>query len=177
LTSLSLSKSYLAFNCATRFHTAVAVLLRCAKWQRSSLNVTSRFAGTQFHRLFLDENLCYGPALHAPGQGSLEDAQQASMQAILQAAAVRDGSTVLELGSGWGALAVTGLQTPNTKCASIHTAEVVALMALASSEYTRPASHQQRLTSIHLQFITHRVLCKQSHETQVKPAHIALFAI
>lgn len=55
--------------------------------------------------LFLDPTLTYSSALFAPGD-DLERAQLRKIDAVLDAAAVRPGARVLEIGTGWGALAI-----------------------------------------------------------------------
>ncbi|MGZ4505529.1 MAG: class I SAM-dependent methyltransferase [Nocardioidaceae bacterium] len=60
---------------------------------------------------FLDPTLSYSSALFdgltpAPGQGDLERAQLRKVDAILDAAGVTAGSRVLEIGTGWGTLAI-----------------------------------------------------------------------
>ena len=60
---------------------------------------------------FLDPSLSYSSALfesldEAPTLADLESAQLHKIDAILDAAAVRDGSRVLEVGTGWGTLAI-----------------------------------------------------------------------
>nr|WP_312886985.1 cyclopropane-fatty-acyl-phospholipid synthase family protein [Actinocrinis puniceicyclus] len=66
--------------------------------------------------LFLDESMTYSSALYggAPAGGDESDdearalhrAQLRKIDSILDAAGVREGSNVLEIGSGWGALAM-----------------------------------------------------------------------
>jgi len=61
--------------------------------------------------LFLDPTMSYSCALFdtldpAPAQADHERAQHAKMDAVLDAAGVRDGSRVLEIGTGWGSLAI-----------------------------------------------------------------------
>jgi cyclopropane-fatty-acyl-phospholipid synthase len=67
--------------------------------------------------LFLDETLTYSAALFGPGDGSIEvaaaaqpsdlaDAQRHKIDRLLDAAGVRAGSRVLEIGTGWGELAL-----------------------------------------------------------------------
>jgi cyclopropane-fatty-acyl-phospholipid synthase len=65
-------------------------------------------------RAFLDETMCYSSALFpAAADGSLiasesalPDAQRAKIDRLLDLAGVRDGTGVLEIGTGWGELAV-----------------------------------------------------------------------
>lgn len=54
---------------------------------------------------FLDPTMTYSSALFEPGD-DLKAAQIRKVDAILDAAGVRAGSRVLEIGSGWGALAI-----------------------------------------------------------------------
>ncbi|HVE26124.1 MAG TPA: cyclopropane-fatty-acyl-phospholipid synthase family protein, partial [Sporichthya sp.] len=67
--------------------------------------------------LFLDETMTYSSALFGPGDGSVELAAAASWESLagaqrhkvdrlLDAAGVRAGSRVLEIGTGWGELAL-----------------------------------------------------------------------
>jgi cyclopropane-fatty-acyl-phospholipid synthase len=67
--------------------------------------------------LFLDETMTYSSALFGPGDGSVELAAAASWESLagaqrhkvdrlLDAAGVRSGSRVLEIGTGWGELAL-----------------------------------------------------------------------
>ncbi len=55
--------------------------------------------------LFLDESMTYSSALFAPGD-TLEDAQVRKIDRLLDATGVGPGTRVLEIGTGWGALAI-----------------------------------------------------------------------
>lgn len=64
---------------------------------------------------FLDPSLSYSSALFetlqpAPRQADLETAQLRKVDAVLDAAGVRAGSRVLEIGTGWGTLAIRAAQ-------------------------------------------------------------------
>src|SRR6266536_3114665 len=58
---------------------------------------------------FLDETMTYSSALFEPGD-SLADAQRRKLDAILDLAAVGAGSRGLEIGTGWGSLAIRAAQ-------------------------------------------------------------------
>ena len=58
---------------------------------------------------FLDETMTYSAALFGPGD-DLAAAQRRKIDRILDLAAVGTGSRVLEIGTGWGALAVRAAQ-------------------------------------------------------------------
>jgi cyclopropane-fatty-acyl-phospholipid synthase len=65
--------------------------------------------------LFLDPSLSYSSAIFetldpAPSQDLHEQAQLAKIDAVLDAAAVGAGSRVLEIGTGWGSLAIRAAQ-------------------------------------------------------------------
>jgi cyclopropane-fatty-acyl-phospholipid synthase len=55
---------------------------------------------------FLDDTMTYSCAWFAPGTDDLTAAQERKVDAILDYAGVRAGSRVLEIGSGWGTLAI-----------------------------------------------------------------------
>ena len=61
--------------------------------------------GNDFYRLWLDDAMNYSSALFADPRQSLEDAQAAKVDAILDRLDLRSGSRLLEIGCGWGALA------------------------------------------------------------------------
>jgi len=62
--------------------------------------------GNAFYALWLDDTMNYSSALFEGQAGELlEQAQRAKLSRALQAAGVRQGSRVLEIGCGWGALA------------------------------------------------------------------------
>ena len=59
---------------------------------------------------FLDETLSYSSAIfderRPVAEQTLADAQRAKIEAVLDAADVRAGARVLEIGTGWGSLAI-----------------------------------------------------------------------
>jgi cyclopropane-fatty-acyl-phospholipid synthase len=59
--------------------------------------------------LFLDETMTYSCARFAPGD-SLADAQRRKVDTLLDATGVGVGTRLLEIGTGWGALAVRAAQ-------------------------------------------------------------------
>lgn len=63
---------------------------------------------------FLDPSLTYSSALFAqtepPLRGDLQEAQQRKLDSILDMAGVREGTRVLEIGSGWGSLLLRAAQ-------------------------------------------------------------------
>jgi cyclopropane-fatty-acyl-phospholipid synthase len=59
----------------------------------------------EMFELFLDETMTYSSAWFEPGD-SFADAQRRKIDGILDLAEVRDGSRVIEIGTGWGSLAI-----------------------------------------------------------------------
>lgn len=62
--------------------------------------------GNDFYAQWLDEELIYSSALYARGDESLEVAQAAKLDRVLDLLALETDASVLEIGCGWGALAV-----------------------------------------------------------------------
>ena len=59
---------------------------------------------------FLDETMTYSAAMFTPGDTDLTRAQLRKIDRVLDDAAVRAGSEVIEIGTGWGSLAVRAAQ-------------------------------------------------------------------
>ena len=72
----------------------------------------------ELFREFLDETMCYSSAIFAVGadgrviatDAALAEAQRRKIDRLLDLAGVRDGTRVLEIGTGWGELAVRAAQ-------------------------------------------------------------------
>lgn len=60
--------------------------------------------------LFLDDTMTYSCAWFAPDSDDLTAAQLRKVDAILDHAGVRDGTRLLEIGTGWGTLAIRAAQ-------------------------------------------------------------------
>jgi cyclopropane-fatty-acyl-phospholipid synthase len=61
--------------------------------------------GNDFYALWLDESLTYSSALFAAPDQTLEDAQAAKIDTLLDRLALKPGERLLEIGCGWGSLA------------------------------------------------------------------------
>ena len=72
----------------------------------------------ELFRSFLDETMCYSSAIFPVGEDggviaedtALAEAQRRKIDRLLDLAGVRDGTRVLEIGTGWGELAVRAAQ-------------------------------------------------------------------
>jgi cyclopropane-fatty-acyl-phospholipid synthase len=73
----------------------------------SEKNIRAHYdLGNEFYRLFLDESLVYSCALYENDCFTLEEAQQAKLARILEKLEPEPGEKWLEIGTGWGALAI-----------------------------------------------------------------------
>lgn len=63
--------------------------------------------GNEFYELWLDPTMTYSSALFDAPDESLEQAQRAKLEAILNRTATRPGDRILEIGCGWGSFAET----------------------------------------------------------------------
>ena len=74
--------------------------------ENSRTNISRHYdLSNQLFEQFLDETMTYSSAWFEPGD-SLADAQRRKMDGVLDLARVRAGMHVLEIGSGWGGLAI-----------------------------------------------------------------------
>ena len=60
----------------------------------------------EFFSLFLDETMTYSCALWEEGTKTLEDAQRAKLELICQKLELQPGMRMLDIGCGWGSLAI-----------------------------------------------------------------------
>lgn len=92
-----------AMRCVDRFRH----LLRANTRRGSRDNIAFHYdLGNDFYKLWLDAGLSYSSGIYASGNESLEEAQAAKMARILDLLEPEEGSAVLEIGFGWGALAL-----------------------------------------------------------------------
>ncbi len=63
-------------------------------------------AGNEFFALFLDQSMTYSCAYFAGGAGTLEEAQEAKLDLVCRKLALQEGERVLDVGCGWGSLAI-----------------------------------------------------------------------
>jgi cyclopropane-fatty-acyl-phospholipid synthase len=72
----------------------------------SRRNIAAHYdLGNAFYTPWLDTSMTYSSALFAAKGQTLEDAQAAKLDRIVEALAVSPGMRILEIGCGWGALA------------------------------------------------------------------------
>lgn len=102
-----------ALNDSGRSLFSASVLDRIGHFQRrntrqgSRRNITEHYdLGNAFFEAWLDKDLLYSSALYEDGATTLEAAQKAKLRAILDSLRLEPGMSMLEIGAGWGALAL-----------------------------------------------------------------------
>ncbi len=101
-----------------RFMTAVrgTIPFRLVNWlvhrarpntrRGSRRNIEAHYdLGNEFYQLWLDAKMIYSSAIFRPATASLEQAQDAKLQRIVEKLRLAGGDSVLEIGCGWGGLA------------------------------------------------------------------------
>lgn len=84
----------------------MAHLVRRNSRRGSRRNIVEHYdLGNDFYRAWLDPEMAYSSGLYADGARSLEDAQRAKFDLVLEFLDPKHGGEILEIGSGWGALA------------------------------------------------------------------------
>lgn len=79
--------------------------------EQSRSNIQEHYdLSNEFYATFLDTSMTYSSACFARYDQDLEAAQMAKIDRMLDLAGVGAGSTLLEIGSGWGALALRAAQ-------------------------------------------------------------------
>ncbi|WP_375422507.1 class I SAM-dependent methyltransferase [uncultured Sphingomonas sp.] len=105
-------RNRVALGNAARSGATARIAARTWRWLRrnhrrgSRRNVAAHYdLGNDFYREWLDAGLTYSSARFTSPDLSLEDAQHAKLQAILDRTATAPGDTILEIGCGWGSFA------------------------------------------------------------------------
>lgn len=74
--------------------------------QQASANIMAHYdLSNDFYRLFLDQNMIYSSALFEHPDRTLEQAQDAKIQGILNTLSLTENDHILEIGCGWGGFA------------------------------------------------------------------------
>lgn len=83
-------------------------LSRANTREGSRQNISEHYdLGNDFYGQWLDPSMTYSSAIFASGDMSLEEAQRAKYHRVADMAGVTEGSSVLEIGCGWGGFAET----------------------------------------------------------------------
>lgn len=81
--------------------------MRANTLSRAQKNIAAHYdLSNTFYQLFLDESMTYSSGLFINPEDSLEQAQINKIDRLLNNLKLQNGDRVLEIGSGWGALAI-----------------------------------------------------------------------
>lgn len=96
-------------------------LLRANTKARAKKNIHAHYdLSNNFYKLWLDQTMTYSSAVfNGDYQRSLEDAQTAKYERILQVLNPKPGETILEIGCGWGGFAEHAAKTRVVKVTGI----------------------------------------------------------
>lgn len=75
--------------------------------------------GNEFYRLFLDESMTYSCALFSSDEETLAEGQLNKIRALLNKVGARPGEHILEIGSGWGTLALVAAKEYGCKVTTL----------------------------------------------------------
>jgi cyclopropane-fatty-acyl-phospholipid synthase len=75
--------------------------------------------GAEFLSLFLDETMSYSCGVFEHARSSLRDAQVSKLERVCRKLDLRPGQSLLEIGSGWGGLALHAARRHGVRVASI----------------------------------------------------------
>lgn len=75
--------------------------------------------GNKFFELFLDSTMMYSSALFASEETTLEQAQLAKLDRLIERAQLKPTDHVLEIGTGWGGFAVRAAETIGCKVTTV----------------------------------------------------------
>ena len=86
-------------------------------------------AGNEFFALFLDESMTYSCAIFESPDQALEDAQRNKLETVCRKLALQPGERVLDVGCGWGSLAVHAAKQHGVRVTGITLSEPQAARA------------------------------------------------
>jgi cyclopropane-fatty-acyl-phospholipid synthase len=147
-----------------RIFNRVRHLLRANSKAGSRRNIAFHYdLGNAFYERWLDRSMTYSSALYAHPDQTLEDAQEAKLSRVEQLLDLRGGEKVLEIGCGWGALAmrlalagarVTGVTLSSEQLAfsrqRVEQQAAVGKVALELTDYRDLEGRYDRIVSIEM---------------------------
>ncbi len=106
----------------------------------------------EFYELFLDASMTYSCALYLSPGDSLEQAQENKRREIIRKAAIRPEDHVLEIGCGWGSLAIDAVKQTGCRVTGV-------TLSQAQYEYARERVRQEGLEKhIEIRLADYRLL-------------------
>lgn len=104
--------------------------------QGSRANISAHYdLGNAFYEQWLDPSMTYSSGLYAEGRATLEEAQEAKYGLVLDALALGPSHRVLEIGCGWGSMAVNAARRgAHVTALTLSREQLAAAQALAARE-------------------------------------------
>jgi cyclopropane-fatty-acyl-phospholipid synthase len=99
--------------------------------------------GNDLYELFLDDTMMYSCAIYPDAQATLEEAQRAKLERIVRRLDLSASDHLLEIGTGWGALALHAAQ--RTGC-RVTTTTISREQHALATERVRAAGMEHRVT-------------------------------
>lgn len=129
--------------------------LRPNSLHQSSANIQAHYdLSNDFFKLFLDDSLTYSSGIFPTAETTLEDAQRLKIDNLLSNLRLESHHHLLEIGTGWGALAIRAAQTTGCKVTTI-------TISKAQYEVAKERIEQAGLSDrINLQLLDYRKLPK-----------------
>jgi cyclopropane-fatty-acyl-phospholipid synthase len=88
--------------------------------ENSVSNISAHYdLSNDFFRLFLDPSMTYSSAIFRDTSDTLDQAQLNKVRSMIQKARIPEGGSLLEIGSGWGALAIEAVKKHGCSVTSI----------------------------------------------------------
>ncbi len=99
-------------------------IARANSQSRSRKNIRAHYdLGNDFFALFLDSSMTYSSGIFEHAESTLEESQVAKRRAMIEKAQLTADHHLLEIGSGWGALAVDAAKLTGCRVTSITLSE------------------------------------------------------
>ncbi len=126
-------------DAAVRAGLAARLALGLTRWRlrnttrQARRNIASHYdAGNEFFRLWLDETMTYSCAYFGAPDEPLDAAQRAKLAHLCQKLRLEPGQTLLDVGCGWGGLAMHAAATHGVRVLGITLSEAQARYARAA---------------------------------------------
>ena len=116
----ALSNGYPATAWIVRQKNKLSHFLRANTLMGSRKNIRSHYdLSNDFFRLFLDPSMTYSCGIYLSDSDSLEDAQMNKLRSMIRKAQIQETDHVLEIGCGWGSLAVMAVKETGCRVTGI----------------------------------------------------------
>ena len=116
--------------------------------QRSRVNIAAHYdLGTDFFRLWLDPTLSYSSGIFRSDSATLEDASREKMNHVCRKLRLAPAERLLEIGCGWGALAVHAAEQHGCRVTATTSSQDQAQVALQRARQSQASNNIELLTT------------------------------